>query len=906
MGGRLVRSEESLGKLNRQLLVHAILAGVLMASATRNVTADDQPDIVWVSDQLLFSPMEDHWQSRSDGLLQPASMLPTGVTYDAVQTFFQPQATLTPQQATPTPLSLPPAAQTLSTSLFGRFGVPSSLVASSGYASGLSTDVVFNPESQVRVSTDIGNLLFKSPSVISVDTQHRNPIITDPRVRGSRVGALAASGSHWVPARIDLDTMLSKIDSRIVEETVVIKGPYSALYGPGFQFIDVTLQPAPRYGQKFENHGSTGLDYKTNGENWYGRQSIWGGQSDWGYRVSYGHRTGNDYDSGNGIQIPSSFKSRDVEVALGADLTRQSNVDFHYLRLDQTDLELPGQAFDIDFLVTDGYEVIYRSQEQRYFDQIEFRSWYNRTRFDGSAQRPGKRDQFPIFDSRGLTLFTDVDSMSAGYRAMGSWEDCNGSRFTTGADLRYVKQELNEFANGFNSPIPRSHSSNPGLFLEASTPTGNPFIVRAGGRVDWVLMNIDDEESELAEVTPDDIPYAALVGSDQFDQEDTFASAYIAADYRLDRCSNVGLSFGFAQRPPNLTERYAAEPFMFLLQNGLNTVTGDPTLKPEKLWQLDLSYHYYTPRLRSGVTGFFAWAHDYITFENLSIERFPPSGNPGQTNLKYVNTSFATFAGVEWYGEFDASRRITPFATMKYVQGTDHTRRGDFDTIPADRVNNIVIASTRDFDRPRGFDSGVAGANSEPLPGILPLEARIGVRIHPLRRRRRSQNLRPQRYGGAVRDGRLAPIGEPLKETGDEVYAASWQSDVPDAPRSGSTGFEPSRNYRSRSANRNQRRHSLTDDMQQQDRWGIELSARIVDNQSRVAVSLLETPTPGFTVWDLRTFWRPRSNSLVVLGVENFIDKNYREHLDFRSLDADSFITLQPGVNFYIGSEFTY
>ena len=38
------------------------------------------------------------------------------------------------------------------------------------------------------------------------------------------------------------------------------------------------------------------------------------------------------------------------------------------------------------------------------------------------------------------------------------------------------------------------------------------------------------------------------------------------------------LAAGYAERPPTLTEMYAAETFMFVLQNGLNTVTGDPRL----------------------------------------------------------------------------------------------------------------------------------------------------------------------------------------------------------------------------------------------------------------------------------------------------------------------------------------
>ena len=41
-----------------------------------------------------------------------------------------------------------------------------------------------------------------------------------------------------------------------------------------------------------------------------------------------------------------------------------------------------------------------------------------------------------------------------------------------------------------------------------------------------------------------------------------------------------------------------------------------------------------------------------------------------------------------------------------------------------------------------------------------------------------------------------------------------------------------------------------------------------------------------------------------VAGVENFTDKTYREHLDFRSLNGIS--VFQPGVSFYVGSDLSY
>ena len=44
------------------------------------------------------------------------------------------------------------------------------------------------------------------------------------------MGQLAASGSYWIPARIDLDTLLSKIDSRIVDDVIVINS-FSKYFG---------------------------------------------------------------------------------------------------------------------------------------------------------------------------------------------------------------------------------------------------------------------------------------------------------------------------------------------------------------------------------------------------------------------------------------------------------------------------------------------------------------------------------------------------------------------------------------------------------------------------------------------------------------------------------------------------
>jgi len=741
--------------------------------------------------------------------------------------FFQPQPALMPAPSAPMAPSLPSQARSISASLFGTFGVPRSMLVSSSRVVPASATIVSGLESQIRLTTDAGNLLDKSPAVLQIGVQRRNPVIADPRLRGSRVGSLAASGSYWVPARIDLDTMLSKIDSRNIDQIAVIPGPYTALLGPGVQFIDTDLKQSPRYGANFETHGSSIAEFKSNGDQWHGRQNIRGGNHQWGFRGGYGHRTGNDYTTGTGSRVPSSYKSRDAYVSVGTQLSKSSRIEFQYLRLDQTDVELPGQAFDIDFLVTDGYEIILTLDDRDWCDQFEVTSWYNNTRLEGSAQRSGKRATFPVYDSIMFEGFTNVNSSSAGYRAAATWGgECNCEpTLTAGADLRYVKQELNEFTSSIlsggdvvNSPIPNSHQATPGFFFEIQNAKDSQTQIRAGGRVDWDSSNIDIDPADLQPLPVGTFSAAELLGSGVFDQHELLGLGFVALDRSLSGIWDTGVSVGYAERAPNLTERYAIFPFMFLLQNGLNTVTGDPELKKERRIQFDWRISFKKEHVRSQLTLFHAWSLDHITFENFNNP--PLGGGDSQVQLKYVNTELAVFRGIESRSEIDVTKGVIAFANLKYVEGEDRTRNGDFATAPA----SFGTPSFQDPAFPRGAFGGIAGNAIEPLPGILPLEARLGLRFEE-------------------------PVESPA--------------------------------------------------------WGIEVSARLVDRQDRVAVSLLESPTTGFATGDLRGYWRPREGLYLAAGLENFTNTRYREHLDFRSLNQAIQI-LQPGANFYTSAEINY
>ena len=782
-----------------------------------------------------------------------------------------------PAPLAPVPESLtapgtsPVAADQLTASLFGSADMQRSLLSQARQvmARGATSDIVLGGESRFRAATDAGSLLGRSNSAKGLFTHSRAPVITDPRVRGSHVGSLIASGSYWFPARQDLDTILSKIDSRNIDNILVTRGPFAARYGPGFDFIDVELLQAPRYDDGFQSYGSSSLEYKTNGEQFYGRQAVWGGDTDYGFYLSYGHRTGNDYRAGDGSDFIASYKSADWLLALGYDLSEYRHLDFSYLRLDQSDVEVVTQLLDIDFLVTDGFELTYAMEDHPWFDEVVVEGWYNQTRLRGNANSAGKRAQVPF-----LTFVPSVNTfshnMSTGFSSHGTWGDSDIKQTTLGADLRYLRQEVtqlyevvflsppgiggNNETPEVNGPLPDAYSANPGLFVEQTRRVNDRLVLNLGGRVDQVEMNAATTANEVGGLggptspfgpggafpftyNPDGDPIVfpdgmgglttfpgfpvelddLLLGS--FNRSFTLGSAYLTSEYELNPCWTATSGLAFAMRPPTMSEMYPLQTIATVLpQQTFSVLFGNPNLKPPKRYEVDLGLTTDSGYIRGSINGFFALVEDYITYDAL---------DPAFYLYQRGNTDLASLAGFEFYGEADLTCQLTAFANVNYVSARDLTR----DTNPLPAVQDLPALGGPGFPT----RSGIIGRPGEPLPGISPLESRVGLRWH---------------------------------EASDEPT------------------------------------------------WAIELTARIVDNQDRFAASLQELPTPGFTTLALRGYWQATRSLNLIAGIENLTDNFYQEHLDPHGRlvepfpGAGNFTSLgtvyQPGFNFYSSVEMTY
>jgi outer membrane receptor protein involved in Fe transport len=701
-------------------------------------------------------------------------------------------------------------------------------------------------ESAVRPSTDVGGLLGNTPGSTGVEVQKRTPVIADPRIRGFHVGQVVTfgDGGYFLPARLDLDTAVSKFDSSLVRDVTIIKGPYSVLYGPGFAFLDVATNDTPRYEHGFEAHELTKFGYNTNGQRLAGLQAFWGGGVDWGFRVSYGILVGNDYEAGNDYRVPSSYNSQPINYALGYDFDPNNKLEFKGLHLDQRNVEFAGLYFDITHLRTDADSLRWTVKEQEYFDRFVTDIWYNRTEAAGDTHQ-GAKQQFlssfltPAFSTDafgapvpGLHIrdqsVTDFAEMSRGYRMAMTWGTKDCVQLTVGTDLNYVDQHLLEavrFEETSGAPvplfgglpfgtqqlgIPPSHVVDPGVFTEVVVPVSKDFKVKTGIRGDFEETNSGFRfvngtiplffNSPAGPVSGfDPILFSSMPNNTDLDKTFIMGAAYVSAEYKVVEHWTLLGGFAYAERPPTLTELYATGPFIAVLQQGLDRLYGDPNLAPEQNKQVDLGVKAEYENLRGSVNGFYSWVHDYITYDLNTAGRLAPGSVLSQ--VVFTNTNEAVLFGGEAYVEVDLTDWLTPFGSFTYVEGRDLTH------IDNRRAPNLA-SSRRTIDQ-------------EPLPNIAPPEGRVGFRIHEARRN---------------------------------------------------------------------------------PRWAVEFFARIVDDQDQVARSLDELPTAGFTTYDVRAFWQVNKALLLTAGVENIGNKFYREHLDPLA-GAPTDLLFRQGVNGYFGAQ---
>lgn len=765
-------------------------------------------------------------------------------------------------------------------------GTPTTSTGSQAPAGNPNASVNFGggQAAQAVNASDVGQTLNRSSGSTAVQLQQRNALVSDPRIRGLRSYQYATYGDNglFTPARLDLDTPVTRFDPGTVRDVTIVRGPYSVFYGPGLAALEVTTLDSPRF-EKFEAHGRTNLTYQTNGQRWNGLQSGWAGGEDWGFRITYNGLQGNDYLAGNGgPSIASSYLSHNVNWALGADLTPNSTIEFKGVRNHQQNLEFPGLYFDVGQSDTEAYSLRYTLKNQGLFDRLVLDTWYNATTGNGNTSGGAKQafvqdllavsfnpnafgqsafnrfGQYPLLtipqaaarSTTPLNLFRDFSNTefattALGYRLFAEWGKKETGQLIAGTDMRIVGQGLQEnilfqqisgqnlntgalitpttqpfFAQ--NQSIPNSSSVNPGLFLSGELPVSRELTIRSGGRVDWTRTSA--YQSRLITGNVDLFGAPGQTSPARF-QSDPLQFSSNPADRNTDR--NFFLMSGYLQSEYKFTDAITGV-FSIGHSERAPTLTELYAAGPfigvlqQGTSRLIGDPHLQKERMTQfdiGLQADYGWIKGGVNgFYGWVHDYITFDQNKGGPGLTQVVFTNTDLATLAGT-ELFGQIEVTDWLT---TFGTMTYVQG-IDQTHNDKRRAANVASSRRSDQ----TTGQFAAATEPLPQIPPLETRLGFRIH---------------------------------------------------------------------------------DRQPNRRWQVEFSARIVTGQNAVASSLGELPTPGFTVFTIRAFWQAIPDRLLLTaGVENFGNKLYREHLDPISGNILGVNPLfRPGTNFYFGSQLSY
>ncbi|MCS7470751.1 TonB-dependent receptor [Stieleria sp. ICT_E10.1] len=595
-----------------------------------------------------------------------------------------------------------------------------------GLSAAPAVDIVTAQTFNLTATPDMGETLVNNSTTQTVRARQRSQVGFDPRIRGFYNGQIytAHDGSYQFPVRSDLDGVFSKIDQSLIGNVQVYSGPYTVRYGSGFSFLNVDTIPAPRYNCGWENHIRLGTNVRTNGGQTYNTMTLFGGGESLGYFANVGYRKGSDYAAGDGLLVPSSYDAFNLFTGIGYDIDDQTRSELRYTHIDQDNTEYAGQFFDVDDLKSDGltHSLIHRDDRAGFAYRVD--SWVNYTEFNGDTSNSSKRradfpvlqrvddalaavgvhntgpPTTPVIAAPGQEFFGTVngDLISAGMRAGVTQEINRDTTLGAGFDLRYVRQEIDESFDlsdfndqsgnpllGFNTGLPAAELFEPGLYTEYSFKP-KPFLKTAvGARVSFAQTEADPRDVDLGRSNFRDLG-TGQINSD-LDVSDVLSAFFITNDIDLAPAWKARIGFGYAERLPNLEQRYSDGLFLAIIQNGFSRIIGDPTLSKERNWQVDARVNMEYDYLRARLSGFHSWIVDYVTYQANEV-----SDPTGAQLLRAINTEYATLTGFEYYCEADLVDGWQVFGTLAYLDGRD-----------------------REID--------------QPLSGINPLEGRLGLRL---------------------------------------------------------------------------------------------------------------------------------------------------------------------------------
>jgi iron complex outermembrane receptor protein len=532
---------------------------------------------------------------------------------------------------------------------------------------------------QERLHHDAGAILALNPAVSGI--RKGGNFAFDPVLRGFKYDQLNVvingmqTANAACPNRMDPPT--AQVALNRIREVEILKGPHALRYGIGLGGTINYIQENPDFTSQPGVYGRVSSLFESNGEVWRneGRVGFQGSNYDIGVLGSYS--TGNDYLDGDGNPVQSDFERGTFGVYADVQAGKKDLLQFSVNRNFARDADFPSLGMD---LRTDD-TWMGSLKHTRTFTGQPLVQWTNSgyfTRVDHLMDNL-LREMNP----RMMNASTPAITQNWGLRTEGEWRFSQGKLFAgldykqEAADGTRTREILMGPMKGkifYDNLWQDSEISKTGVFANYIFPVGSTVVTTSGRlEINQAVANNPAEE------------FTQLHSETENTQLNPGIS--IGAQKDLGKAFSLGVWAAGVRRSGSLLERY-----INYLAVGLDPweMVGDPLIKPETNYELDLVLGYEREKIAVELTLFGSYLDDYIS----SVK----------TDLK---PRLATSPGVRQYVNLDEAFKAG--AELSFRQ-----------TLTSQISHSLLFAYTY------GKDLGL----NAPLPEIAPLDIRYGLMGH--------------------------------------------------------------------------------------------------------------------------------------------------------------------------------
>ncbi|MCT3649044.1 TonB-dependent receptor [Elizabethkingia anophelis] len=499
---------------------------------------------------------------------------------------------------------------------------------------------------------DAGNFLTNLPEIGG--RRIAGSYATDPVLRGFKYEQLnivndgSLTSIQACPSR--MDPPASQVNLNIVKEAEIYKGPYQFRFGNSFGGTINFVSIDPKFTEKPVFSGRLSTGYETNG---YGtRNELITRLSNRKFNIDLfgSYQKADDYKDGNGNKVPSAFE----RYSMG------SRVSYQWNESNITKAQITtNQARDVKFatgmmnLLKDNTWLYSLKHDMTFQDSI-FKKLSLSSYLSEVDHTMGTPD---------MSMISRIKSRSGGGRAELKLQ-WNNNLLYTGTDFRHdgekdVPQQKMEMPNhgsghsmamGHNNAWQNGQINRLGWFNEYQRHWGRNKIT-ASYRLDYSHATANDPSH-----------YFMMKYGDNLSANQTTHSFSFSYNRVLNQHQQITVLIGRGERSAGITERYIN---FFPLGNDNYQYIGNPLLKSEKNYQVDIVYSYKSDKLNFQADGFYSRLKDFISSQ--IAPDIKPTSMMSKGVRQITNIDNAYKAGIEGSVQWNITNYLRTEAGAAYT-----------------------------------------------------------------------------------------------------------------------------------------------------------------------------------------------------------------------------------------------